>query len=533
MILKRILLLTLWPALARGSSIGASPLTWERIRSAEREPQNWLTYSGNYFAHRYSSLDQINVNNVTRLRPLWTYQAASLHKFEVSPLVIDGVMFISEPPSNVTALDARTGRVLWKYRRGMPDDLRYCCGQINRGVAVLGDLVYVGTMDAYLVALDARTGAVRWQVKVAEYKSGYSITAAPLAVKDKIIVGIAGGEYGVRGFLDAYDARTGRLSWRFWTVPAPGEPGNETWGGDSWKYGSATTWVTGAYDPELNLLYWGTGNPGPDWNGDVRPGDNLFSDCLLALDLDTGKLKWYFQFTPHDIHDWDSTQVPLLVDAEFRGKQRKLVVFPNRNAFYYVLDRVTGQFLLGKPYAKQTWASGLDDKGRPIRLPATAPTLEGVAVWPSVAGATNWYSPSYSPKSHLLYVAVREVGALYFTGEAEYKEGEQFNGGGFRSIPGEEPWGAIRALHPTSADTVWEYRLTSPPWAGVLSTAGDLVFGGTMEGQFFALHAGTGHPLWHFHAGGPARANPVTYAVNGKQFVAMALGHTLYVFGLD
>lgn len=373
-------------------------VTHQRLLNAEKEPGNWLTYSGNFAGHRFSPLKQITDQNVARLTPAWVYQSNSLQKFETTPLVVDGVMYISEAPSHVTALDTRTGRVIWRYRRTLPDDVRVCCGQVNRGVALLGDLVYVGTVDAHLVALDTKTGAVRWDVTVADNKTGHSITVAPLAVKDKIIIGIAGGEYGIRGFLDAYDAKTGKLAWRFWTVPAAGEPEARTWAGESYKRGSAATWVTGAYDPDTNLLYWGTGNPGPDWNGEVRAGDNLYSDCLIALDLDTGKLKWHFQFTPHDVHDWDATEVPVLINAEFRGQPRKLLLFPNRNAFYYVLDRVTGQFLLGKPYAKQTWAKGLDDSGRPIRLPGTFPTVEGTRVWPSVAGANNWYSPQLQPR---------------------------------------------------------------------------------------------------------------------------------------
>lgn len=503
-----------------------------RITASTNEPQNWLTYSGNYSGHRFSLLSQINEQNVQNLKPAWSYQVNSLQKFETTPIVVDGVMYISEPPSHVTAIDARTGRPIWKYRRSLPDDIRVCCGQVNRGVAILDNLVFVGTVDAHLVALNSKTGTVMWDTTVANYKGGYSITGAPLVVKDKVIVGMAGGEYGVRGFLDAYEAATGKRAWRFWTIPAPGEPGGETWHGESWKTGSASTWVTGTYDAETNLLYWGTGNPGPDWNGDVRKGDNLYSDCLLALDADTGRLKWHFQFTPHDVHDWDSTAVPVLVDAPVAGVPRKLVVFPNRNAFYYVLDRVTGKFLLGKPYAKQTWAKGLDDSGRPIRVSGTSPNLEGVRVWPSVAGASNWYSPSFSSQTKLLYVAVREAGSLYYTGDAEYKEGEQFNGGGFRSIPGEHEWGAIRAFEPNTGNIKWEYKLFTPPWAGVLSTAGNLVFGSTSEGQIIVLSASSGRLLWRFQAGGPARSNPMSYAIDGKQYIAVSMGNSLYVLGL-
>ena len=510
-----------------------SQITPERILNAGKEPGNWLTYSGNYSAHRFSALDQITDQNAARLKPLWAYQVNSLQKLETTPLVIDGVMYISEPPSNVTALDTRTGKPLWRYRRPTPDDVRVCCGQVNRGVAVMGGLVYVGTVDAHLVALDAKTGSVRWDTTVANYKAGYSITVAPLAIKDKIVIGMAGGEYGVRGFLDAYDKDTGKRAWRFWTVPGPGEPGNNTWAGDTWKTGAATTWTTGAYDPDTNLVYWGTGNPGPDWNGDRRGGANLYSDCLVAIDADSGTLKWYFQFTPHDVHDWDATQVPVLVEGEVRGKKRKLLVFPNRNAFFYVLDRTSGEFLSGKPYAKQTWAKGLDDSGRPILAPGMDPTLQGAQVWPSVAGANNWYSPSYSPRTGLLYVASRESGAVYFTGDADYKEGEQFNGGGFRSIPGEEEWGAVRAMNPFTGEVVWEHRLFSPPWAGLLSTAGNIVFGATNEGQFFALSASAGKPLWRFQAGGQSRGNPMSYLSDGKQQIAMSIGNTLYVFGLE
>jgi alcohol dehydrogenase (cytochrome c) len=507
-------------------------VTHQRLLKAGDEPGNWLTYSGNFAAHRFSPLTQINESNVNSLAPVWTYQVASLHRLETTPLVLDGVMYISESPNNVTALDARTGRALWKYRRVMPDDVRVCCGQVNRGVALLGNLVYVGTLDAHLVALDSKTGEVRWDVPVATYQEGYSITVAPLAIKDKIVVGMAGGEYGVRGFLDAYDAKTGKRAWRFWTVPGEGEPGHDSWAGDSWRTGSATTWTTGSYDPDTNLVYWGTGNPGPDWNGDNRGGTNLYSDCVVALDADTGKLKWYFQFTPHDVHDWDATQVPVLVETEVRGAKRKLILFPNRNGFLYGLDRTTGEFLFGKPFVKQTWAKGLDDSGRPILAPGTAPTLEGVAVWPSVSGGNNWYSPTYSPKTGLLYVATREAGSVYFSGDAEYTKGEQFNGGGFKAAPDEEPYGAVRAFKPQNGQLAWEYRLFSPPWSGLLSTAGNLVFGSTNEGQAFALSASTGKPLWRFEAGGQGRSNPMSYLCDGKQYVAVSMGNALYVFGL-
>ena len=511
----------------------ASQVPYERIRHAEAEPGNWLTYSGNYFSHRFSSLMQITTANVARLKPAWVYQIEARHKFETTPLVVDGVMYITEPPSDATALDVRTGRPLWKYRRTIPDDVIVCCGKVNRGAAILDDLLFLGTVDGHLVALDAGSGVVRWDVAVIDYKTAHSITGAPLVVKDKVVLGIAGGEYGVRGFVDAYEAKTGKRAWRFWTVPGPGEPGFETWAGDSWKTGAATTWVTGSYDPELNLVYWGVGNPGPDWNGDVRPGDNLYSDCLLALDADTGKLKWYFQFTPHDVHDWDATQIPVLVDAVFRGKRRKLILFANRNGFYYVLDRQTGEFLTGTPFIKQTWAKGLDEKGRPIRLPNTFPSAEGTLVYPHVGGGTNWFSPSYNPATKLFYVAAQEKGAVFYIGEPEYRPGAGFHGGSYRSVPGEEPYGAVRALQPETGALQWEFRLHSPPWAGVLSTAGGLVFGGTMEGDFFALDAQTGKLLWKFQTGARVFSNPISYLSEGKQYIAIAAGQAIFAFALE
>jgi alcohol dehydrogenase (cytochrome c) len=501
-----------------------------RIEHAQQEPGNWLTYSGNYQGHRYSGLDQIDVTNVSLLKPAWIYQINDLNQFEVTPLVVDGILYISEPPSNAAAIDARTGRLLWFYRRTFQPDIHVCCGQVNRGLAVKGDTIYLGTIDAHLVALDARTGRLRWDVVVADYQTGHSITAAPLVIKDKVLVGISGGEYGIRGFLDAYDAESGKRVWRFWTVPGPGEPGHGTWAGESWRTGGAPTWVTGSYDPQLNLVYWGTGNPGPNYNGDGRQGDNLYANSLLAIEADTGKLKWHFQFTPHDVHDWDSNHVPVLADTTIHGSQRKIVAMANRNSFYYVLDRLNGEFLVGVPYAQQTWASGLDDRGRPILLPGKSPSAEGTMVYPGLHGGTNWFSPSYSPKTGLFYVAAREEATSFYAGVPDYHPGVFFTAGGFRGIRGLEPWGAVRALELSTGKKVWEFPLHSPPWAGLLSTAGGLLFGGTSEGYIIALDATNGHPLWRFAAGGPVQANPISFLYQGKQFVAVAAGHALFAF---
>jgi alcohol dehydrogenase (cytochrome c) len=507
-------------------------VSYERIRDSHKEPGNWLTYSGSYNGQRYSLLDQINSENVSKLKVAWVHQKSEGEAFETSAVIADGVMFITEPPNIVKALSTKTGRTLWTYRKDIPKDLRLCCSRVNRGVAVLNDTVYYGSVDAHLIALDAATGTVRWTVKMADYKTGHSSTGAPLAVKDKIITGMGGGEFGVRGFIDAYDAKTGKLVWRFWTVPAPGEPGNDTWAGDSWKTGSATTWVTGAYDPESNTLYWGTGNPGPDWNGDVRKGDNLYSDSLLALDPDTGKKKWHFQYTPHDEHDWDSTQTPALVDRLIDGRLRKLVVLANRNGFYYSLDRETGKFIAGRPYVKQTWASGLDEAGRPMRLPNTSPSREGTLVWPSLGGGSNWYSSTYSPQTNLYYVNVKENAGIYIKGNAEYKAGALFNGGGQREYKEEEPYGAVRALEVESGVMKWEHKLHVPAHAGLMATAGGLVFGSNGS-SFFALNARDGKMLWNFQAGGGIIANPVTYMSEGKQFVIIPGGHALFAFSVE
>ena len=505
---------------------------YQRILNADREPGSWLTYSRSYSGHRYSPLNQITSANVAGLKVKWAYQFAEPEN-EVSPIVADGVMYVSGP-NNAAALDLETGRSLWTWRRPVPSDYQNIgFGRVNRGPAILDDKLYLATLDCYLVALDIKSGRERWSIQVADYKPGYSMTMAPLAIRDKVIVGVSGGEAGVRGFVDAYDAKTGQRVWRFWTIPGPGEKGHESWRTEAWKTGGGTTWVTGAYDPDLNLVYWGVGNPGPDWNGDSRPGDNLYTCSLVALDADTGALRWHFQFTPHDTHDWDATHVPVLFEGEVRGQRRKLVGVANRNAFYYVLDRQSGEFLSGQSYAKQTWAKGLDDQGRPMVIPGNEPTEEGTLVWPSLNGATVWFSPAYNPQTGVFFVSVRELGSIYYKREADYKPGTFFAGGGERQVPRDDAWGAIRALESTSGKMLWEFRLQSPPWAGVLATAGGLVFSGTNEGNFFALDAANGKALWDFQAGGAIHANPIAFNIDGRQHIAVAANRVLYVLGLQ
>jgi alcohol dehydrogenase (cytochrome c) len=516
-------------------TVGAAPrsITYERIRDSSAEPGNWLTYSGNYQGHRFSKLSEINKTNVARLKAAWVYQMSDPDKFETSPIVVDGTLYITERSNIVTALDGKTGQMLWSYR-GARARGRGCCGRVNRGLAVLDDVLYLTSFDAHLTAIDRQTGTPRWDRVIADTRQGYSTSAAPLALRDKVIVGAGGGDLGARGFLAAYAPRTGDEVWRFWTVPGPGEPGHETWTGDSWKTGGALTWVTGSFDPDLNILYWGTGNPGPDYNGDDRAGDNLYSSSLLALDPDTGRLRWHFQFTPHDVHDRDAAQVPLLIDRTVNGTARKLVVSPNRNGFYYVLDRLSGEFLTGTPFVKQDWALGLDAGGRPTPRPDATPLPQGTRVYPGPRGATNWMSPSYSPLTNLIYVSAYEnYPGLFFKRSMPYTRGQSFEGGMSSDVTGNEPEGAIKALEVDTGRMRWEFKMRQPSYAGLLSTAGGLVFGGAREGDVFALDAETGKPLWHFKAGGEVMANPVTFLADGKQHVAVAAGVTLFVFALD
>ena len=515
------------------SLVSLGQVTAERLLNADQEKGNWLTYSGAYRSHRFSQLEEINRNNVRKLKLKWVYQMSAQQKVEATPLIVDGVMYVTQPPNDVAALDAETGRPFWTYKRTLPEKIDICCGQVNRGLAILGNVLYMGTVDARLVALDAKTGTVIWDIEVADHKKGYSVTVAPLALQDKVIIGVSGGEYGIRGFVDAYDAVTGKRMWRFYTIPAPGEPGSETWKGDTWKRGGGPAWVTGSYDPELNLLYWGIGNPSPDWNGDVRPGDNLYTSSVVALSPDTGKLKWYFQFTPHDVYDWDAAQVPVLVDAEYQGGLRKLMYWGNRNAFFYVLDRATGEFLHATPFATQTWAERIDEKGRPVRKAGSEPTRYGTLVYPGNQGGTNWYSPSFSPRTGLFYLSAWEYASKYYSGDAPYVAGNRYFGSFPADLPGDPGWSAVRAIQPGTGEIVWQYKLQTTTQAGVLSTAGDLVFGGTNEGQFFALDATTGAELWRANLGGLIAAAPVSYLSNGKQQITIAAGSALFTFGID
>lgn len=511
-------------------------VTYEEILHSASHPENWITYGGNYASQRFSELKQIHTENVSGLKMQWVYQLRQQGIFESSPIVVDGIMYVTEPPTTVTALDVRTGRPVWRWTAKLPQHLLTIgLFPTNRGVAILGDTIYVATIDAHLVALNAKTGAERWSVEIGKNEDAVAITQAPLAINGKIIVGMGGGEGGLRGYIDAYDAKDGKRLWRLYTIPAAGEPGVESWEDESWKYGGGTTWNTGSYDPETNTLFWGTGNPAPDWNGDARKGDNLYSCSLLAIDADTGKMKWYFQFSPHETHDWDASEPPILFDAVIAGKKRKIVAQANRNAFYYVLDRETGEFLAGKAYAKQTWAKGLDAKGRPIELPDIDPTPQGTLVYPSITGSVNWTSSSYSPLTGLFYVNTREQGAYYFKGHPQiqpHNPADIGGGGGQKVVGGDEAYSAVRALEATTGNVKWQFKMVGDSWTGTLVTAGNLVFCADAEGNFFALDATNGVPLWHVPLGNSVRANPITYAVDGKQYVETAAGNSVFVFSL-
>jgi alcohol dehydrogenase (cytochrome c) len=525
-------------------------VTSERLLDAAAEPHNWLTYSGTYASQRYSELRQIRPSNVRDLELKWVFQAQSFESFETTPLVVDGIMYLTEAPNTAIALDAESGRIYWRYQYDPSPESRPCCGRVNRGLGVLDDKLFMATIDAELIALDVTSGQPVWQTSIADATAGYAMTLAPLVVKDKVIVGVAGGEYGIRGFIAAYDADTGEETWRFYTIPAPGEPGFETWedGGDAWLHGGASVWLTGSYDAELDLTYWGIGNPGPDWNPAQRPGDNLYSDSVVALDPDTGELKWYFQFTPNDDYDYDSVQIPVLVDLPTSDvTSGKLMLWGNRNGFFYVLDRIDGEFVRGNPFVKVNWASGLDERGRPIETPQGTENV----TYPGVQGGTNWYSPSYSPSTELFYISAWEnYGSVFRRQAAEYQEGSVFLGGwpagpipGAPALPGIRRgpinnWtdtvgnGAVLAIDPRTGEQRWRFPTTDVSSSGILTTATDLLFTGSREGYFYALDARTGELLWRTTLGGQGANGPISYAVDGAQYVAVASGNGLFVFGL-
>ncbi len=508
-------------------------LEFDRLRNASAEPENWLTYWGDYQGTHYSRLKQIDASNVSRLQAKWAVPMPGDTILETTPLMVDGVIYTSGLPGQVFALDAKSGLQIWRHQRQQKIVPQGQINRFNRGVAMLGNRLFVGTLDAALVALDARTGQQLWEAQIADARLGYSITSAPLALKDRIIVGVSGGEFGARGFLEAYDPQTGRRLWRFETVPGPGEFGHDTWKGDSWQHGGSPTWLTGGYDPSTDTLFWTVGNPGPDIDADIRSGDNLFSCSVLALDPATGKRKWHYQFTPGDSHDWDATEDVMLVDRMFHGQPRKLLLQANRNGMFYVLDRTGGQFLAATPFVRQTWNTGFDANGRPKLVPGWDSRPEGsIAVYPSLVGGTNFQAPSYSEQTGWVYVETSESGQRFLRTPQEYEQGKQYQGGRGQGV-GDLVNVNIKAIDPESGAIKWEYKLSRGSLsAGVLATAGGLVFAATSEGNLIALDARTGAPLWHFSTGSVIAASPMSYAVDGKQFIAIAAGGMLYSFAL-
>ena len=509
-------------------------VTADQLVGAASDSGNWLMYHGTYDGQRHSRLRHLDTNTVAGLRLLWVYQNRNrIDRVETTPLVIGQMMYLTEPGPTVVALEASTGMERWRFT---PDvgEVRLCCERVNRGVAISGRTLYLATPDAHLIALEAETGRVRWNVTVADSRAGYSFTSAPLVAGGLVIAGVAGGEYGIRGFVDAYDGETGRRVWRFHTIPGPGEPGSETWHDPSAiPTGGGPAWLTGTFDPALGLLYLGVGNPGPNYDGSVRSGDNLYTNSVIALKVATGELAWHFQLIPHDTHDYDAVQVPVLVDAIVAGRPRRLLLFASKNAFYYVLDRETGRFLVGKPFATQTWAEGLDSTGRPIPRPEAAPTRGGTLTFPGETGATNWWSPSYSPRTGLFYLPVLEQGGVFYIRPESYETGERYGRGSGETKTASR--NLLRALDAVTGELRWEHAWSEAPatlLGGVLTTAGGLVFTG-VSSRFAAFHDRTGKMLWSYNVGGRLSSAPITWLETGRQRVTVAAGRAVFTFGRD
>ena len=502
--------------------------------NAQPVAANWLSYNGDYTGQRFSSLDQINETNVSQLRVAWVFHAPHSRDMEVTPVVVNGLMLVTAA-NDVVALDAQTGRVVWHYSRPVSEGLIDDAAQHHsRGVGVWKSRVYAETDNAHLFCLDSRSGNLLWDVAFAEGNKNYGATSAPLVVKDKVIVGTSGGDDGVRGFVAAYEAASGKLAWRFWTIPGPGEPGSDSWPGESYKHGGGTTWMPGTYDPQLNTLYWGTSNPAPDFDGAVRPGDDLYTDCVLALDPDTGKLKWHFQFTPHDLFDYDATETPVLIDTTYRDAPRKLLVQANRNGFLYVLDRTGGQFLSAVRFVeKLNWASGIDAQGRPVRT-GIQPSANGTRTCPGFAGATNWFSPAYHPASKLFFFIANEECSIYSLKPENFKEGQTYYSTGVRHSAMDRGQKILLAYDLESDKPAWRYVQTGEGYssAGTMATAGNLLFFGDNAQSFEAVDPRTGKPLWHFNTGQSIHASPMSYAVLGKQYVTIAAGSDIFSFAL-
>ena len=491
---------------------------------------DWPSYNGDYTGRRFSALSQITPQNVAHLQAQWVFHTKTPGVLEATPVVVNGIMYFTGS-NDAFALDAQTGEVLWHHSRpiskGLIDD---ASGHINRGVALRGTHLYLETDNAHLLCLDSRSGNLIWDVAYADWNKNYGATGAPLILKNKVLVATSGGDDGVRGFLAAFDAETGKLAWRLWTIPAPGEPGSSSWPGDAYLHGGGTAWMPGTYDPDLNTLYWGTGNASPDYDGAVRPGDDLYTCSLLAIDPDTGKLKWYFQFTPHDLYDYDAVETPVLVNAG----DRKLIVEANRNGYVYVLDRTNGKFLSATQFVKTlNWANGVDAQGRPLKT-ALEPTAEGTRICPGVEGATNWYSPSYSETTRLFYFVALESCSIYTRKPAPFEETKEYYSTGTKRDPIQKSAQTLLAFDPQTKNFVWRYPQASDfhGYGGVITTATGLLFFADNQGFFEAVDATSGKSLWHFNTGQSLHASPMSYAVDGHQYLAIASGSDLFTFAL-
>jgi len=521
-ILNALYAITLFSFSLVGSSL-ASAQGLDPAQLLKPSPDTWPTYNGDYSGRRYSTLDQINAANVNSLTLAWIFRTPT-HTLKSTPLVVNGIMYFTSP-DHVWAIDAKFGRQIWHYQRKSEGDH---IG--HRGVAMYKDWLYVESPDAHLICLNAKDGTVRWDIVLADEKLGYFATMAPLVVKNHIIAGVSGDVTDIPGFLVAIDPETGAEQWKWFTEPKLGEPGAETWPKDSdaITHGGGMTWMTGTYDPNLNLLYWGTGNPNPVLAGEGRPGDNLYTCAIVALDPDTGKLVWHFQPSPHDVHDWDAVQTPVLFDAEFKGKPRKLLAQASRNGFYFLLDRTNGEHLATAPFIDQTWADGIDAKGRPIAKPSATPAPDGTLVEPGSDGSTNWMAPSFDPQTNLFYVNARRIFSVYYnTVDKTKPEGW---GGRDRIL-----WAnsTIRALDYKTGKVVWNHEIgEDESISGILTTAGHLLFTTDTSHNLLALDPATGKTLWHLNVGGPLLASPMTYMLDGRQYLMIPIYDTLYAFAL-
>lgn len=496
---------------------------------------NWNTYNGDIGGNRYTTLTQINKTNVNRVAPRWSFTLPEVSPLQGTPLVVDGLMYVTA--ANLCyALDAGSGRVVWKWQRPRTQGLvGGAAGGTNRGAAYANGRIFMATDNAHMIALDRWTGKLLWESTVVDSRLNYTISSAPIAVGDIVITGTAGGEEGARGLIAAYDQKTGKEVWRFWTVPARGEPGSETWQGTGIDHPGAVAWFTGVYDPETDLVFWQTGNPGEDYNGDQRKGDNLYSDAIVALEAKTGKLRWYYQTTPHDLWDWDATETPLVINTNWQGQPRKLLVQGNRNGFFYVWDRTNGKLLLARQFINTlTWAKEIGKDGRPVLVPGQEPKPEGTRVCPSQDGATNWYSPSFNPATGLFYMQTNEKCSIYTKREDSFELGRAFLGGAQRVDPADKPVRILRALDLQTGKVKWEIPQigTANTWGGTLATSTGLVFFGEDSGSFVAADAVTGKVLWTYQGNVNWHASPMAYQFDKKQFIAVAAGTSVVAFGL-